>query len=740
MLRLDGIIERITYRNEDNGYTVLRLNTEDGEITAVGVLLYAQVGLKITVEGQIVYHETYGEQLDIENVEFENTLDESSVEAFLKSGQISNIGPKTAERIIEAFGVEALDILENEPERYLEIKGIGKATLQKIVDSYAEKKDIRKSLVSLSKFGLGPSLTYKIINKYGDVAATILEEDPYRLIDDIDGIGFKLADEIAKKSGIKPDDPNRYTAALAYVLNLAANNGHCYLPSEELIAHTSAMINADSNELRKQLRDLGLKENYKLEKHGREIRCYIRKIYRDEKRIAHLLIKLLKNKYETTFDIEKLIEQFEKRNSIKLNEEQIEAVKEVFNNSLMIITGGPGTGKTTIIKAIIEVAKAKGLEIKLAAPTGRAAKRMSQATNHDAETIHRLLEYSPNERYHQFGRNQENPIDCDLLIIDEASMLDTGLCKYLLEALDLGTRLIFIGDIDQLPSVGAGNVLKDLINSKLICVEKLKHIYRQGDKSMIVENAHKINSGRFPIVNGKDTDFFMIKSNDKRDGLNTVLELVTKRLPNFYGLDSYRDIQILTPMKKGEVGVFNLNRVLQDVLNPEGDKSEILVSDKVFRTGDKIMQIRNNYDALWIEYDKNGRYIAEGEGIYNGDIGYILGIDTIEGVIKADFDGKIVMLKDEMLRDIVHSYATTVHKSQGSEFRAVIMPIFDGPKMLMTRNLLYTAITRAKDIVVLVGTEKMLKFMIRNNFLSIRYSSLDKRLREYKILEDILDE
>lgn len=729
MLTLEGIVKDIVFRNELNGYTVAKLDTEDGEATIVGNIPIINLGETLKVEGDWVYHPTYGEQLKITNVSLVVPSTLSGIEKYLSSGLIPYIGPKTAKKIVEKFGLDTLDIIQYNPERLKEIEGIGEKKMEKIVTAFREQAEIRDIMMFLQQYGITVNYAVRIYKKYGKDTISILTENPYKLSEDIYGIGFKKADKIAENMGISKTSPFRIQGGIRFILNNYAANGHSYVPVEELTEKTSQLLEVEGELVLDAIRDLAIKGVVHILTVGEEIRIYYTPYHVAENNVAKKIVELSQAELKALdIDVDERISKIEEEEKIKFANKQTEAIKEAIKNGIVVITGGPGTGKTTIINAIIKIFQEEGLNVSLAAPTGRAAKRMTEATGVEAKTIHRLLEFSYMDEAMAFGRDEDSPLETDLLIVDEASMVDILLMNSLLKAIVPGTRLILVGDVDQLPSVGAGNVLRDIINSGAVKVVKLDEIFRQAKESHIVVNAHRINKGQYPILN-KGKDFFFIKEEKPSEIVNIILELCKKRLPSYYGVDPVKDIQVLTPMKKGDVGLNSLNRHLQQVLNPKAPyKKEKQIGEEIFRVGDKVMQIKNNYSIEW-ELIEDGVVVERGEGVFNGDLGTIIDIDEEDRIMKVLFDeGKEVEYTFDQLDELKLSYAITIHKSQGSEFPIVVIPIYWGPPMLLTRNLLYTAITRAKKLVVLVGDEKYLKRMIGNNRIDKRYSSLDYKI------------
>lgn len=731
---IEGVIEEIIFRNESNGYTVGRLNTSDGDITIVGYAAIINLNETISFEGELIYHNKYGEQFSFTSLKTVMPSTIKGIENYLSSGLIPNIGPKTAKRIVEKFGLDSLDIIQYNPERLKEIEGIGEKKLKKIVEAYDEQRELRDIMIYLQQYDISVNHGIKIYKKYGNETIKVISENPYKLSEDVFGIGFKTADNIAYKMGVSIESPYRIEAGLKYVIMEFAGEGHCYIPKDELIRKAARLLEVDKDRLEDGIRELAVKNSFYVVNNNDEIDIYYAPYHIAENNVARKIIELSRVEFDQlNVDAEKEIRRFEKHQNIAFGNKQITAIKESLENGMLIITGGPGTGKTTTINAIITICEGLELTVVLAAPTGRAAKRMTETTGREAKTIHRLLEISfVQEENAAFSKDEESPIEADVVIIDEASMIDILLMNSLLKAINPGTRVILVGDIDQLPSVGPGNVLKDIIYSGTIKVVMLDEIFRQAEESMIIVNAHRINKGESPILNEKDKDFFLMTKRAPMDIVKTIIELNKDRLPSFYGVDSIRDIQVLTPMKKGEVGIHALNKSLQEALNPKTiQKEEKQIGDEIFRVGDKVMQVKNNYKLEW-KVIKYGVETDSGEGVFNGDFGYINEIDNEESELKVIFDEEREVIYDfKQLDELKLAYATTVHKAQGSEFPVVIMPIYSGPPMLLTRNLFYTAITRARKLVVLVGDERYMNMMIKNNMIANRYSSLDRKIREY---------
>ena len=731
LLTLEGMVEDIKFRNESNSYTVATLDTTDGKATIVGYIPFINIGDTLKVEGEWIYHPVYGEQLDISNAYTVVPSTINGIEKYLSSGLIPYIGPKTAKRMVERFGLDTLDIIQYNPERLKEIDGIGDKKLEKIVEAFRGQGELRDIMVFLQQYGITPNYGMKIYKKYGKDTISTIRENPYKLSEDIFGIGFKTADKIAQNMGISLNSPYRIEGGIRYTINKYAGNGHSYVPKKELIPSTSALLEVENILIEESIRDLAVKGIIHILNINEETLIYYTPFHIAENNVSRKVVELSRvelKKFE--IDIDKAIKTIEGEDGIQFADKQMDAIKESIENGMVVITGGPGTGKTTTINAIIKIFEDQGLTVHLAAPTGRAAKRMTETTGKDAKTIHRLLEYSFMEEGMAFGLDEDNPLETDLLIIDEASMIDILLMNSLVKAIIPGTRLILVGDVDQLPSVGAGNVLNDIIQSGVVKVVKLDEIFRQAEESMIVVNAHRINKGEQPLLNEKGKDFYFIRETNPSNIVNIISDLCNERLPSFYGVDSLKDIQVLAPMKKGDVGVNALNKYLQNKLNPKSyDKKEKAIGDELFRVGDKVMQIKNNYTTEW-EIIKDGTIYEKGEGIFNGDLGFIMDIDEDDRIMKVLFDDeKEVEYNFNQLEELKLSYAATIHKSQGSEFPVVVMPVCWGPPMLLTRNLLYTAITRAKILVVMVGEERYLKTMIANNRITKRYSSLDYKIR-----------
>lgn len=739
---IEGYVEKIKYRNTDNGYTVMNVVTEVDDIILVGTFSFISEGEYVKAYGEYTSHPLYGEQLQVSKYEIIEPKDAVAMERYLASGAIKGIKEATARKIIAKFGEDTFRIIECEPERLAEIKGISVKKAREIGAQFEEKRDLREAMIFLQKYGISTTYAVKIYKYYGYRMYDIIRENPYKLAEDINGIGFKLADEIATKVGINVDSDFRIRAGIMYVLTIAAGAGNIYLPKDILKRKVAELLMTDISTLDVQLENLQVERKVVIKEveceddvNKKEIIIYNASLYYTELNCARMLMDL-NIKYDVTYkNIEKRLQRTMENIDIELDEHQKTAVLEAIRNGITIITGGPGTGKTTTINTIIRMFEQDNLNILLAAPTGRAAKRMSETTKRSAQTIHRLLEISgardSEEDRFTFERNEENPLEADVIIIDEMSMVDINLMNALLKAIPIGTRLILVGDVNQLPSVGPGNILKDIIKSHSFNVVMLTKIFRQATESDIVTNAHKINAGESIKLDNKSKDFFMLQRNDAMSILGVVVSLVRDKMPKYVNAKPY-DIQVLTPMKKGELGVEKLNQVLQNYLNPpKPGKREKEAHSCIFRENDKVMQIKNNYQIEWEIRSEFNTLVDNGTGVFNGDVGIIKEINTFAEFVKVVFDeGKVVEYKFSQLDELELAYAITIHKSQGSEYPAVVMPIFMGPKMLMNRNLLYTAVTRAKKCVTIVGSSNMVQLMIDNESEQKRYTSLDKRIIE----------
>lgn len=734
MEKIEGMISDIVFKNEDNGYVIAHLSNENNDVVIVGCMPTLTVGESIEVEGKWVNHKTYGTQFEVSSFMPVTPSSIEGIYVYLSSGMIKGIGEKMAKRIIDKFGVDTLDIIQNSPHRLSEVEGIGSKKIEQIAKSYEDNRELRNIIMQLSPYGITPNLCLKIYKKYKNKAVDVISRNPYKLAEDVRGIGFKVADKIAENLGIDKLSKDRIMQGILYSLNQSLASGHTYLPKDILVQESSKLLGVEKEYILDCILGLAYDQKIHIEKGLRhEDHIYLIPYYLSENGVCKQIIKLAQSDFkDLNIDVEKEIEKVEEETGIKLANNQALAVKEAIKSGLVVITGGPGTGKTTTINTIIKVFENNEQEVLLAAPTGRAAKRMSETSNKEAKTIHRLLEmgYATDSEELVFLKDEEDPIKADVVIVDEVSMVDIVLMYSLLKAIKPGTRVILVGDSDQLPSVGAGNVLKDIIDSEVINVVRLNEIFRQAQESMIVVNAHRINQGLPLHLNVKGKDFFFIKKDTNEEILKEIVGLVSTRLPKFYNLDKLKDIQVLAPMRKGDLGVVNLNIELQKYFNKEEKyKVEETLQKRIFRVGDKVMQIKNNYTKKWETEDKS----ESGEGIYNGDIGYIYHIDKENKIIYVLFDQtKIVSYEYSELDELDHSFCTTIHKSQGSEFPAIVIPVTWAPPMLLNRNLLYTAVTRAKKLVVLVGDVKYLEYMIRNNKTNDRHSNLSKKLNRLK--------
>ena len=728
MSKFEGTVEEIVFRNDQNGWTVASVRLDgSGRTSAVGVMPFLSAGEHAIFDGELVEHREYGEQIRVSGYETTRPETKSAVEKYLASGLIKGVGPATARLIVGRFGARALDILESEPERLTEIDGIGPKRARQIAEAFEEQNAMRGTLLFLQGYGLSPALSMKIVKTYGEAAEQVLRANPYRLVDEVDGVGFKTADAIAASLGFAKESEFRLCSGIRYVLSEAANGmGHMYLPEGELIAQAGRVLGASEETTARALKVLLTRRALALEEVNGERAVYLPNLLDAERDTAKLLLALRDSILPAPQSEEAIlaeIAEYERDEKVALCGEQRSAVLAAVTEGVAVVTGGPGTGKTTSINCIIRLMRRMG-RVELCAPTGRAAKRMSEATGCSARTLHRLLEYGGEGQ--GFARDEDNPLEADVVIVDEMSMVDVFLMRALLRALRPGTRLILVGDADQLPSVGAGNVLRDLIAADVVRVVRLTEIFRQAGQSMIVVNAHRINRGEYPTLRSRETDFFMERRESVAQAAQSVVALVQTRLPNYMKLDSLRDIQVMAPMKRGDLGVFALNRALQQALNPaHRDKPELARGDVIFRLGDKVMQVRNDYDIEWTSPEKDGT------GAFNGDIGYICGVDRENSELAVEFDdGRRATYDSGMLDELEIAYCMSVHKSQGSEFEAVVLPLLSGPPMLMTRNLLYTAVTRAKKLVVLVGRESCVRQMVDNNHILRRYSALTERLKQ----------
>ena len=733
MDEIEVYADETVFRNDDNGYTVLVVKSGKTRVSAVGIMPPIAPGEKLKITGDWVEHPIYGKQIKVSHCEIEKPTTLSGIEKYLSSGMIRGIGPATAKLLIKAFGEETLDVLYSDPEKLLDVPGIGPKRAKMIMESYAEQAQQREAMVFLQSYGVTPNLAVKIFKQYGENVKQVIRQNPYRLVEDIEGIGFKTADKIAASLGIEPDSEHRLSAGVRHTLQEATGNtGHCYLPREVLLSYAQQLLGNEPELIEHTIDSMILSRRLIaqiLPGEGEEIvAIYLPQTYHAEVDVARRLREMIEAMPSTmATDLSAQIDELERMEGVTFHPQQRQAIETAVSSGMTVITGGPGTGKTTIIKCIIKLLSVSG-EIALAAPTGRAAKRMSEACGMEAKTLHRLLEYGGEEG--DFARTQDNPLEMDTLIIDEMSMVDIFLMRSVLRALVPGTRLIMVGDSDQLPSVGAGNVLRDILDSKAIPAVELTEIFRQDEKSMIVYNAHRINHGEAPRLNAKGSDFFFERAASPTDAAQKIVALCADRLPKFLNLDPVKQMQVLSPTKKGECGVWMLNQMLQGQFNPAAShKSERVRGDTTFREGDKVMQTRNNYQLKW---KKEGVFAwEEGQGVFNGDIGFITAIDTQERTVEVQFDDdRIATYEGGDIDDLELAYCISVHKSQGSEFPVVVMPAVGGPPMLLTRNLLYTAVTRARRMVMIVGREAAIDQMIHNVNTRKRYSALCWRLTE----------
>ena len=732
MEKLAGYVEHIIYRNADNGYTVLNLVSGEEEITCVGIFSAIAEGENIEASGDYTDHPTYGKQFKVESFEEKAPEDEEAIERYLGSGAIRGMGLALAARIVRRFKADTFRIIEEEPERLAEVKGISERKAMEIADQVNEKRDLRQAMIFLQQYGITMNLAVKVYQQYGQEVYGIIRENPYRLADDIEGVGFRTADEIAVRVGIRMDSDFRIRSGILYVLLQASTEGHTYLPEEELTRRTGQLLEVGEEQIEKQYMDLAIERKIIMKQGENQTQIYAASFYYMEANTATMLKQLNVSYDVPDLEIEERVRRIEKQTGMELDEHQMTAVKEAVRNGLLIITGGPGTGKTTTINTIIKYFEMEGLDIFLAAPTGRAAKRMSETTGFEARTIHRMLELNGGvDGAAGFERNEQNPLETDVVIIDEMSMVDISLMHALLKAVAVGTRLILVGDVNQLPSVGPGSVLRDIIRSHECNVVMLTKIFRQASTSDIIVNAHKINQGEEVTLDNKSMDFFFLKRYDADVIISVVLQLIKQKLPKFVDATPY-DIQVLTPMRKGLLGVERLNGILQRYLNPPSpQKREKEHGDILFREGDKIMQTRNNYQLEWEIRTKYGLSVDKGTGVFNGDMGIVREINDFAETMTVEFDeGRMVEYPYKLLDELELAYAITIHKSQGSEYPAVVIPLLSGPSMLMNRNLLYTAVTRARKCVTLVGNEVTFEQMVQNTSQQKRYSGLCDRLKE----------
>ena len=745
MATVTGYVEKIKYRNEENGYSVLSVTDGSEEYVLVGNFTYISEGERIEATGRMVEHSIYGEQLAVESYEIKAPEDTLAIERYLGSGAIKGVGAALAKRIVKKFKADTFRILEEEPERLSEVKGISEKMAMSISAQVEEKRDMRQAMLFLQQYGISMNLALKIYRHYGQKLYSVIQNNPYQLADDIQGVGFKIADEIASRVGVFTDSDYLIKSGLFYALLQASGNGHTYLPEAELLHNASELLSVEIGRMEKHLMDLQMEKKLVVKEKDGERIVYPAQFYYMELNTARMLHDLNVHSKIPAQQIRTRLLKLTEQDPFPLDELQEQAVYEAVSHGLLIITGGPGTGKTTTINTIIRYFEQEEMEILLAAPTGRAAKRMSEATGRESKTIHRLLELtgipagdsgaesageSRLEGMH-FERNEGNPLEADVIIIDEMSMVDISLMHALLKAVTVGTRLILVGDVNQLPSVGPGNVLRDMIESGKFPVVKLTKIFRQAAQSDIIVNAHKINAGEQVPLNKRSRDFLFIRREHPADIIKDMMVLIKDKLPDYVHAPM-EEIQVMTPMRKGALGVEQLNRLLQERFNPPGpSKKEKEAGGTVFRTGDKVMQIKNNYQLAWEVRNRYGIPVKTGEGVFNGDIGIVREINHFAETLEVEFDeGRRAEYSFRQLEELELAYAITIHKSQGSEYPAVVIPIYPGPRMLMTRNLIYTAVTRAKACVCLVGIPEVFQAMVDNATEQKRYSGLKDRILE----------
>lgn len=738
---INGFVEKVVYRNAENGYTVVNISVEGDDVVCTGYFSDITEGDQIIAEGSFVEHKQYGIQFTVASYEIKEPETSVAMEKYLGSGIIKGVGPALSAKIVKKFGDETFNIIEREPERLAEIKGITEKKAMEIGTQFEEKKEFRNAMIFLNQYGVSNALAMKIYKEYGIKVMKIVRENPYRLADDIAGVGFKTADEIALRMGFSPESSMRMKAGISFALSMAASNGHTYLLYEDLYEESKRLLGISEAEFENDIYELTIERKIVLKEVKGERRVYNNNLYYMELTVARKLLDL-NAKSENNYKVmEAKVKEVEAKTGIKLGDLQRKAVYEAVESGLVIITGGPGTGKTTTINAIIKLFEMQNMEILLAAPTGRAAKRMTETTGMEAQTIHRLLELNGNPEEGgsmRFERNELNPLEADVIIIDEMSMVDIYLMYSLLKAVTVGTRLILVGDVNQLPSVGPGKVLKDIISSEKFNVVRLSEIFRQAAESDIITNAHKINAGQSIRLDNKSKDFFMLSMNSSLQIQRALVSLIAEKLPPYVDATKY-DIQVLTPSRKGELGVENLNKILQQYINPPApNKREKQWGEMIFRENDKVMQIKNDYQMEWKIVTKKGLTIKEGSGVFNGDCGIIREINEFAGTVTVEFDeGKIVEYTGATLEELELAYAITIHKSQGSEYPAVIIPLLNAPRPLLNRNLLYTAVTRARKCVTIVGSENSVNEMIQNESEMKRNSGLVDSIIEMEEADNV---
>ncbi|MBR2407460.1 MAG: ATP-dependent RecD-like DNA helicase [Lachnospiraceae bacterium] len=732
--RIKGYVTHIKYRNEKNGYTILTLETEEDDVVCVGIFSAVSEGELLSVSGSYTVHNVYGEQFLVEHYEVQEPEDAVAMERYLASGAIKGVGAKLAARIVRRFKEDTFRIMEEEPERLAEVSGISEKSAHAIYEQFVEKRELRHAMLFLQQYGISNALAVKIYERYKGQMELVLTENPYRLAEDIDGVGFRIADEIANRVGLRGDSEYRVRAAIFYVLTQAGSSGHVYLPEEEILQSTCELLELGREPIKRQIDFLQMEKKLIVKEVDGERFLYSSVAYYTELNTARMLLDL-NVAYELSDSVlETRLQSLERHEEIELDELQKRAVFETARHGVFVLTGGPGTGKTTTIRTMLQFFEKEGLDILLAAPTGRAAKRMTETTGREARTIHRLLELKVSEtmgnRMH-FERNEENPLECDLIIIDEMSMVDIYLMHALLKAIPIGTRLVLVGDVNQLPSVGPGNVLRDIIDSHCFSVVTLDKIFRQAQESDIITNAHKIHAGEEIRLDNKSKDFFFLQRDDLSVIQQSILYLVKEKLAKHLHVKP-QEVQVLTPMRKGELGVERLNVLLQEHLNPaEEGKKEKEHSKGVFREGDKVMQIKNNYQLEWEIRSRYGIPVESGTGVFNGDCGRIREINFFSERVSVEFEeGRVAEYPFSQLDELELAYAATIHKSQGSEYPAVVIPLLTGPRLLMNRNLLYTAVTRAKQCVTIIGNAATVTAMIENTDEMKRYSGLGRHLEE----------